>query len=76
MHAQIPGPITIVPMVIAGRCHPRAFELRPWTQAVGGRRSDRQIAFADRTQPDSRRIGLFVHVIDNPLGIAVGDLLF
>jgi hypothetical protein len=53
-------------------------------QAVGDRDAalrlsltlDGQIALADWTQPDSRRSALLVHVIDDPLGIAVGDLLF
>jgi hypothetical protein len=31
---------------------------------------DGQVAFADRAQPDSGRIGLFVHVIDDPFGMA------
>jgi hypothetical protein len=40
------------------------------------RLTSRQVAFADWTQPDSRRSGLFVDVIDDPLDIAVGDPLF
>jgi hypothetical protein len=39
-------------------------------------RLDRQVPLADWTQPDSWRIGVFVDVIDDPLGIAVGDPLF